>query len=134
MRRKSLAVVAVVAVLLLAIGVWCAIRRSEPTRPPELFGKVEAVRHSERGGTSFLVRSTEPNLSGWDSEQNAHHRAIDMPCWVSVRNGVQVRHRAGGPAEVAVGQTVSAWCSGPMAESMPPIRGGDFVVIEPDDR
>ena len=74
----------------------------QPARPPELFGRVEAVRHSEQHGTAFLVRSTKPNSAGWDSEQNVHHRTIDMPCWVGVREGVE-RTYASFLAEQAAG-------------------------------
>ena len=134
MQRKRLVAIGFVAVLPLAVGAWWAVRRSEPSRPPELFGKVEAVRNSERGGTSFLIRSTQPNRPGWESEQNAWHRQYGRLCWVTARDSAPIRQREGGRGEVAVGQMVSAWCSGPMAASQPPIWGGDFVVVEPDDR
>jgi len=134
MRRKRLIAVIVAAAVLVAALFWLTVRRSEPSRPPEWFGKVVEVRNSAGSCTSFLIRFTTPNLAGWDSEQNAFHRKIDMPCWVAIRDGVTVLHRGGGVGELVVGQTVSAWCSGPMAESKPPIWDADFVVIEPDDR
>jgi hypothetical protein len=156
MRNRVIAA-GVVAALVLAVGVWWAARRaeqprppegppavpvapaprevaSEAARPPELFGTVEAVNRSNGAVYSFLVRSTTPNTAGWDSEQNAHHRKLDMPCWVLVREGAPVRRRGGGPVEIVVGQTVSAWCSGPMATTYPPGWGADAVVIEPADR
>jgi hypothetical protein len=133
-RKHILAVAALVGLLLAAAGGWWVYRQSEPSRPPELFGKVEAVRHSDYSGSQFLIRSTQPNRPGWDSAQNTYHRQTGLPCWVTVRDAVPVRQRGGGHGEVAVGQTVSVWCSGPMAASMPPIWGGDLVVIEPADR
>jgi hypothetical protein len=106
----------------------------QPLRPPELFGKVEAVRHLEKHGTNILIRSTKPNLAGWDSAQNAYHRSIDMPCWVAIHAGEPGSRRGGGAADLAVGQTVSAWCSGPMYSTDPPQWSGHFVVLEPDNR
>jgi hypothetical protein len=102
----------------------------QPPRPPELFGTIEAVHP----GVKLLVRSARPNTPGWDSPQNEYHRRYDLPCWVLLRAGTSVHRRGGEPVEVVVGQTVSAWCSGPMYTTDPPGWGGDYVVIEPGDR
>jgi hypothetical protein len=134
MWRKGLVAAIVVLLPLLAIGTWWVYCRSEPLRPPELFGKVQAIRPADRGVVSFLVRSTQPNRPGWDSEQNAHHRKTDLRCWVRIRSTVLFPRREGGSGPLAVGDTVSVWCSGPMSASIPAIWGGQFVVIEPADR
>jgi hypothetical protein len=149
MRRNRVIASVVVAALLMAFGAWWGIRppelvrppgppplaapagvASEPLRPPELFGTIEAVHP----GVKFLVRSTRPNTPGWDSPQNEHHRKYDLKCWVLVREGLAIRRRDSGRVEVAVGQTVSAWCSGGMYTTNPPLWSADAVVIEPADR
>jgi hypothetical protein len=52
-------------------------------------------------------------------------------------DGTHVVHRSGSAATVgdlAVGQRVSAWFRGPVAESYPVQATADVVVIEPDAR
>ena len=102
----------------------------QPARPPELFGTIEDVHP----GVKFLVRSRQPKTPGWDSPQNEYHRRYDIPCWVLLRADTPIHRREDEPVEIAVGQTVSAWCSGGMYTTNPPGWGGDFVVIERGDR
>jgi hypothetical protein len=107
----------------------------QPPRPPDFFGRVESVNRTEYG-IVFQIRSTKPNLAGWDSEQNAYNRRQDWPGYPSVilSKDTPIHRRGGGSCELRVGQTVSAWGTGQAYTTNPPGYEGNFVVIEPDDR
>src|SRR3954452_8322026 len=112
MRKPVLLVAGVAAALLLAAGVWWVFGGGQPSRPPELSGRVEAVRRSGRGVSSFLVRSARPDLPGWRSAGPGRAGGGEVLCWVNAPDAAKVRRRGGGgTGEVEVGQAVSAWCS-----------------------
>ena len=56
----------------------------------------------------------------------------DGTVMIWLQPGATVRHQGGGRTELAVGQTVRAWCSGPRLMTFPPQRGAYFVQIESD--
>jgi hypothetical protein len=110
--------------------VW---QRIPPRRAPELYGTVEQIRgEGEHSTPMFLIRCRQPDPGMPESEQNVHQRQYDLHVWVWVRNGTPVRRREGGAGQLAVGQTVSAWCSGPQMLTNPVQWPADFVVIESD--
>lgn len=88
------------------------------------------MRTFERGAPQFLIRCRQPEPGVVESEQNAWQRQYIPHLWVWIPDDTRVRRRSGGPGQVVVGQTVSAWCSGPMATSMPPQWAAEFVIIE----
>ncbi len=105
-----------------------------PDRPPDLYGVVERLLPDQPDGQQeFFVRSVQPPAGVPESSQNVWERGLPPPHV----NGVcvadaNVRRRSVGPARVAVGQTVSAWCSGEVAATYPAGWSADVVVIEAD--
>jgi len=124
-KRKKWIALGAFVLLFLGVGSWRLLRLMEPRRPPELYGIVENVF---AGG--FLIRCVQPPAGVPESEQNAHERRYSSQWVVTVRDGTPVRRRGGGAGAIGIGQTVSVWCSGPVAESNPPQRSADFVVVD----
>jgi hypothetical protein len=113
-RRRAVATFAAL-VLLAGGGAWCALHRPVPGGPPWYVGRIDTEK--TYGGTFLLV----PNGGTFGKSVSIylHPHAV-------------VERRDGAPATLATGQVVSVWCSGPVAESMPPKVGADLIVIESD--
>ena len=102
-----------------------------PTAAHGATAAARVVRHCRKcfaGG--FLIRCVQPPAGVPESEQNAHEQRYPSQWVVTVRDGTPVRRRGGGAGAIGIGQTVSVWCSGPVATSNPPQRGADFVVVD----
>lgn len=89
-----------------------------PTEAPSIQGTITAVQQDGR------IRVEEQ-----PEEESGSAKAVirlDEDSRVVYREG-----GAGGPGELAVGQRVSAWFTGPVAESYPVQATAAVVVIEP---
>ena len=105
-RARQLTVIVACVAVATALG-WRAYCRALPYSPPLLSGPVTAV--GEKPVQAFVVGGEALVHAGPDT---------------------QVRHRAGGPGAVAVGQTVSVW-GVPYPPVHPPQYHATLVVIEP---
>jgi len=121
--------------LALAGAAWL-FRSAFPTdpqssRPPQLFGTVDAVKSDGRGHVSLLITCRRPPLGTVESSQNQWERRLAGPhMWVVVHEKTRVLNDTGGGLPIVAGQTVSAWCSGPIAKTYPPQRSAELVVVE----
>lgn len=150
MKRKWYIAIGISAISATCLSAWWFFVR-QPDRPPwwtfprkqdrlpTLFGIVERI-HPEAGTTAetnanfrYRLRATKPNRPDWESSQNAYHRQAEriVDFWVLQR--ASVKNRAGESCTIQVGDTISAWCTGPTAMSHPPIWTADKVIVEPPD-
>jgi hypothetical protein len=103
----------------------------QPARPPELFGTVVKTREGVRESTQFLIYCQQPPVGVEESSHNEWERSFPGPhVWVRLTPETPVKQRGRNGAQLAVGQTVSAWCRGAIAVSQPPIWSAELVVIE----
>lgn len=104
-----------------------------PRRLPELHGTVERLQPGQPPGRqAFFLRCQQPPAGVPESEQNAYERGFPPPHVVVWVSDAQVRRKDGGAARIAVGQRVSAWCSGEVALRNPPGWSADLVIVEVD--
>ena len=141
--RRTMVVLAVAAcAALIAVLSWRLLRPTAttpsavPPRHPELYGvieKTQSARDSVRSYELHLVHCLKPPAGMAESEQNQWQRQINLDVWVIVFDETPVARRAdGAPARLRIGQTVSAWCSGPMLTTDPPQWAADSVIVEAD--
>lgn len=89
-----------------------------PTEKPLVSGTV-----TKQGAAGFLV------------EENPAQQSGDTKCWAQVTGKTAVYRQAGklvekaAPGDIAVGQTVSIWPSGPVRESYPCQSTAGTVLI-----
>lgn len=89
-----------------------------PVEAPSIRGRITAMSSPR----SLLIEADPSQTSGSDKAA------------VQLAAGARVMHRDGRTAaarDLAVGQTVSAWFSGPVRESYPVQADAGVVVIEP---
>jgi len=142
-RRMVLAGLASGAILIALAGWWLTRRddfklATAPARPPELYGVVQksrTVQDSVRSYEQFLIRCLQPPAGVPDSPQNQWQRSINLDVWIWIFDATRVIDRGGAALpRIAVGKTVSAWCSGTQLTTDPPQWAAEVVVIEANSK
>jgi hypothetical protein len=136
-KRWSLARWLLAGTLLFIIGVVAFFWMwGIPPWPADVTGRItlvqdRATEHLYPGGKQ-LYRIT-PAGAPLDRDVGGGMRlAVEGTVLIWLHPGARVRHQGGGRTELAMGQTVRAWCSGPQLTSFPPQWGAYFVLIESD--
>jgi hypothetical protein len=114
---RNVLIVAGIVVLMAGAGLvgWLVFGDSIPRRPPFCRGAVASVRPAPEGGLDVVI----PNYIGND------------PLYLHVPPGTPIRRRAGGDAQLQVGQQVSVWVH-TFGNAKHLWADATFIVVEPD--